>query len=337
MDPAGKRLIFSTFLGGFSSEVGRYIKLDELNQIYIVGETNSNDTTANFSRAFPIKAPANATTELTTYKAGNNTFLAKLSPNGDELQMAVLIGSNNDDNSGGLNLIMDYDTLTKTDTLKSIAVVTQIVNTPIPIVPVYTSPGAAQPNFGGGEADCYITIIDKTGTNIEYATYWGGNGNETPRSIVADKNKNIYIAANTTSTNLTTSDDAVYRGYAGGEGEDIFVAKFDSTLSDMLYSTYIGGTKSDQVECMDIDTAGCAYITGSTMSGDYPVTKALASQLKADTSDIFITKLNATGSAIAYSASIASTNSNHATGIVVDGEQNAHISGYTLSKDFPTT
>jgi hypothetical protein len=143
------------------------------------------------------------------------------------------------------------------------------------------------------------------------------------------------LAGNTSSNDIRTSDSALYKSSLGGG--DIFVTKFNPTLTKLIYSTYIGGAKYDNVECMDIDAEGCVYITGHTLSNNFPIHKFIGQSLKPDTSNIFVSKLNQNGSGLIYSTSISSNRNNRATGIVVDGSKYAHISGYTTSTDYPVT
>jgi len=91
------------------------------------------------------------------------------------------------------------------------------------------------------------------------------------------------------------------------------------------------------VEGIDIDSDNNVYITGHTQSINFPTTKNLGQNLKPDSSNIFITKLNQNGSGLVYSTTITSNRSNYSTGIVVCSNNYAHISGYTTSTNYPVT
>ena len=115
------------------------------------------------------------------------------------------------------------------------------------------------------------------------------------------------------------------------------MAKFAPTLGNVYYSTYIGGSKQDIVQGLDVDATGCAYISGYTYSGDYPVLHSIYFTLKPDSSNIFITKFNQDASQLLYSTNITASNNSFATDLVVCGNNYAHITGYTNAADMPIT
>ena len=77
---------------------------------------------------------------------------------------------------------------------------------------------------------------------------------------------------------------------------EVFVAKLNSTGSAFIYSTYLGGAGEDVPFACDVDSAGNAYVTGRTNSSDFPTANAVESAFSGG-NDVFVTKLNATGSA----------------------------------------
>lgn len=324
IDATGTQLLFSTFLGGSKSDMGRYIKIDHNMNVYVVGETNSVDSVAPHIQ-FP-RITSNQS--LAAIKNGWDVFVAKFNSTGNLMKFSILIGGNNNDYSGGLELIKN-----NLEQTQSIVVGAKINSC---TVKPQTTTNAYNSQFAGGESDCYIAIIDTAGSQIKYATFLGGNNSDAPRTIAVDKNKNIYVAGNTSSPNFPITTGA-FKSQIGGTS-DIFITKFDTTLSNLVYSTFLGGTKQDTVNCISIDTSSCIYVTGSTFSNDFPTTNgAYSQQLKADTANIFVTKLNEQGSGLKYSTTISSNRQNYATGIVVDKNKNAHISGYTNSTNYPAT
>ena len=311
IDKTGKQIIFSTFLGGTKRDIARYIRVDDDFNIYVVGETNSVDTILPH-RAFP-RLSSNST--LATLKDGWNTFVTKLSPMGNQLKFSMLLGGDYNDNSGGLELIKN-----------NAGVATDVV-----VAVAYSK------NVTGSISDCYIAVIDSAGSQIKYEKFIGGNSSDIPKSLTVDTEKNIYVAGNTSSANFPVSTNAFQKNLKGAN--DIFVTKLDSTLSEIIFSTFFGGTKNDIVSCISIDSDNKVYITGHTFSADFPMTPNAykSGTLKADSANIFVTKFNQNGSGLEYSATITSEKQNFSTGIVVDKNKNAHITGYTTSTDFPTT
>ena len=102
----------------------------------------------------------------------------------------------------------------------------------------------------------------------------------------------------------------------------------------LTYSTLVGGSQRDHADAIAVDSSGSAYITGSTSSSDFPVGALQGSLLNSSFGNAFVTKLNATGSALVYSTYLGGTGGEQGTGIAVDSSGNAYVSGSTGSTDF---
>jgi hypothetical protein len=113
----------------------------------------------------------------------------------------------------------------------------------------------------------------------------------------------------------------------------------------LVYSTYLGGTGSDYGTAIALDSSGSVYVTGYTTSADFPVSSGVFQRANGGTSvpcvgdceDVFVTKLNATGTAIVYSTYLGGSSDDLATAVAVDSTGNAFITGSTSSLNFPTT
>jgi hypothetical protein len=182
---------------------------------------------------------------------------------------------------------------------------------------------------------------------LSYASYFGGSGNTTAWDVALDGMGNVYVAGETLSAGLATTN-AFQPNYAGdftGYGGDAFVAKFDNTCSNLIYMTYLGGSGYDAATAIAVDTNGCAYVTGVTDSPDFPVTNAIRSVLTGIPSptfgllpfDAFVSKLNANGSALVYSTYVGGDGDDEGIAIAVDTNRCAYITGLTDSTNFPTT
>ena len=116
------------------------------------------------------------------------------------------------------------------------------------------------------------------------------------------------------------------------------MTKLNATGSGLVYSTYLGGTDDDRGNGIAVDAAGSAYVTGFTLSTDFPTTaRATQTTYAGGVNDAFVTKLNAAGSGLAYSTYLGGTDDDRGNGIAVDGAGSAYVTGLTLSTDFPTT
>jgi hypothetical protein len=204
--------------------------------------------------------------------------------------------------------------------------------------------GAYQTTCGGGcsgtTVDAFVSKLDPTGSFLVYSTYLGGAANDYGNGIALDSSGNAYIAGQTFSTDFPTTPgafktncgtDNCVSGYA-------FVTELNSTGSGLVYSTYLGGVGKNQGNAVALDASNNAYITGYTQSLTFPTTPgAFQTKCKCAQSVAFVTKLNATGSAMIYSTYLGGSNGDVGYGIVLDSSNNAYLTGYTQSFDFPTS
>lgn len=168
-----------------------------------------------------------------------------------------------------------------------------------------------------------------------YASYLGGNNDDRLQAVAVDAQGNAYIAGYTTSTNFPVTPGAYQQTMNGAE--DGFVVKIDPTGTKLLYGTYLGGGKGDNIYAIAVDGQGNVYVAGSTDSPDYPVTKGAVQSTLRGGANAFITSLNATGTALRYSTYLGGSLLDGAFAIAVDSHGQAVVTGSTRSKDFPVT
>ena len=165
---------------------------------------------------------------------------------------------------------------------------------------------------------------------LTYSTYLGGSDYDAGRGIAVDAAGNAYVTGETYSTNFPLANP--FRGtFAGG---DAFVTKLNATGSALVYSTYLGGSDDDVGHGIAVDGAGNAYVTGLTRSANFPAVNPFQ-RAYAGGGDAFVTKLNATGSALVYSTYLGGSDQEAGHGIAVDGAGNAYVTGWTRSANFP--
>ncbi len=170
-----------------------------------------------------------------------------------------------------------------------------------------------------------------TNVSLVYSTYLGGADNDEGRGIVVDTSENAYVAGTTLSADFPTSGP--YQADPA-DSYDAFVTKFNSTGSNLVYSTFIGGGASDIAYNIDIDSSGNAYITGQTSSSDYPTENPY--QTDQGSSDFFVTKLNSSGNSLIFSTYLGGSSTEQFPFIAVDASGNAYVTGQTSSTNFPT-
>lgn len=153
-----------------------------------------------------------------------------------------------------------------------------------------------------------------------------------PNGIAVDAAGSAYVTGATNSADFPTLDP--YQ--ATNKGFDVFVTKLTPAGDGLVYSTYLGGSALDEAWGIAVDATGSAYVTGYTLSSDFP-TLSPYQGYKGSGYDVFVTKLTPAGNALAYSTYLAgSGNENYGNGIAVDGAGSAYVTGTTNSTDFPT-
>src|SRR5262245_16422596 len=201
-----------------------------------------------------------------------------------------------------------------------------------------TTSGSIQASSGGGESDIFIAKLNATGTALLYSTYLGGGATDSSLggAIAVDASGNAYVTGETSSANFPTTPGAFQTAYQGGLS-DVFVAKLNANGSALVYSTYLGTSKGEQGFGIAVDSAGSAYVTGTTFAENFPTTPGAPQRVIGGANDAFITKLNGAGSALIYSTFLGGSAIEEAYRIAVDAAGNAYVTGATDSTNFPTT
>ncbi len=205
----------------------------------------------------------------------------------------------------------------------------------------------------------FVSKFNASGTALLYSTYLGGNAiantlheqGDYAHAIAVDASGNAYVTGWTyssdfpiTSGAFQTTDQAASIALATG-----FVTKLNPSGTGLVYSTYLGGDLLDEPNSIAIDTAGDAYISGITFSGNFPVTSGAFQKVNnsAGTNgfNAFVTKLNPTGSALIYSTYLGGASSGGQTigsiywtnPIAIDKAGDAYVAGFTASGNYPVT
>jgi hypothetical protein len=166
---------------------------------------------------------------------------------------------------------------------------------------------------------------------LTYSTFLGGNRQERGNDVAVDSTGAIIVTGETFSDDFPTAaaGQPVRRGFG-----DVFVAKLTADGSALVYATYLGGGGYDQGRGVAADAAGAAYVVGQTFSVDFPATSSLAKG-RADAGDAFVAKLDAAGTLV-FATLLGGTSEDNGTAIAVDALGRAHVTGSTISGDFPT-
>ncbi|MGA7219434.1 MAG: SBBP repeat-containing protein [Candidatus Sulfotelmatobacter sp.] len=207
-----------------------------------------------------------------------------------------------------------------------------------------TTTGSFQTTCSGGctgtETDAFVSKIDPTGSFLVYSTYLGGSGIEYGNGIALDASGDAYIVGQTFSTNFPTTKGAFQPKCGSGNcsGGEAFITELNSAGSALIYSTYLGGTGATQGNGIALDASNNAYLTGYTQSAKFPVTPgAFQTTCKCSQPVAFATELNASGTALVYSTYLGGTGGDVGYAVALDTSDNAYVTGYTHSVNFPVT
>jgi Beta-propeller repeat len=299
------RLTYSTLLGGASGEEGHAIAVDGAGAAYITGLTASPD--------FPTTAGAFAP----MYNGGDaDVFVTKLNPSGSGLAYSTLLGGSASDSANGIAVDGDGNAYVTGATVSG---------------DYPTTPGAFDrtPN---GDFDVFVTKLNATGSGLAYSTFLGGPGFETAAGVALGPGGSAFVTGVAGDGFPTT--EGVFDPTP--EGGDAFVTKLSSAGSALVYSTSLGGSAYDTGQGIAVDQDGAAYVTGFAGSEDFPTTAGAFDRASED-GDGFVTKLNASGSALAYSTDLGGSDFESANAIALDERGRAYVTGITHSDDFRTT
>jgi len=303
MDPSGSYLVYSTFLGGTSGEYGYGIAVDGSGNAYVTGYTYSSN--------FPTTSGC-----WDNSYSSYDVYITKLNSSGSALVYSTYLGGTSSDYGYGIAVDGSGYAYVTGYTYSS--------NFP-------TTSGCWDATYNS--TDIFVTKMNQNGTGLVYSTFLGGTSGEYGYSIAVDGTGNAYVTGYTSSSNFPTTAGAWDTYY---NSTDVFVTKFNSTGTGLVYSTYLGGTSYEYGYSVAVDGSGCAYVTGYTSSSNFPTT-AGAWDNYYNSTDAFVTKFNTTGSGLVYSTYLGGTSSDYGQGIALDDIGNAIVGGYTSSTNFPTT
>jgi hypothetical protein len=309
-------LRYSTYLGGSERDDAFGIAVDGAGSAYVSGVT--------WSRNFPTTAGAfdrshNGGSEEV---AADDAFVTKLNAAGSALVYSTYLGGSGDDRWSRVAVDGEGSAY--------VTGVTDSTNFP-------TTGGAFDRSYNGPYGDAFVTKLNAAGSSLVYSTYLGPSGADDAFEIAVDGAGSAYVSGVTDSTDFPTTAGAFDRSHGGKY--DAFVTKLNAAGSALAYSTYLGGSSFDISDAIALDGAGSAYLTGRTVSSNFPTTAGAfdRSYNGGKYGDAFVTKLNAAGSALAYSSFLGGSSLDEGSGIAVDGAGSAYVSGVTDSTDFPTT
>lgn len=245
---------------------------------------------------------------------GSDAFVVRLNPAGSALEFARYLGGMQSDIGYGVAV----------DAANNVWITGATSSTDFPVNNPFQS-------TNGGFSDVFVAKFNPAGA-ILFSGYLGGNANDEGRAIAVDAAGNAYLTGSALSPNFPLANplNAAYGGF-----NDVFVAKMRADGSALVYSTYLGTTRTEQGFGIAVDSSGGAWVTGVTSSNDFPVVNPLHTASGNFSNDVFIAHLNAAGSKLLFSTQAGGPAAEQGNGIAVDAAGSAYVVGTTSSPGFP--
>ena len=327
---SGTALIYCTYLSGSQNDAANSIAVDAAGNAYVAGQTQSND--------FPVTAGAFQTKNPTKVGAG---FITELNSAGTALIYSTYLSGSVETSINSLAVDDAEDAFVTGFTFDSDFPVTSgAFQTASPVNPIV-----------GGKG--FVSKLAAGGQRLLYSTYLGGSKEDQPSAIAVDETGNAYITGGTQSPDFPTSPGAFQLVNKATIPDSIgtgFITKLNPSGTALVYSTFLGGSKTDSASAIAVDSAGSAFVTGYAASPDFPTTAGVFQpKISVNSSgfqgqDAFVTRLNPAGSGLVYSTFLSGTYQtlsgaafDNAFGIAVDSSGNAYVVGSTADLDFPVT
>jgi hypothetical protein len=318
IDPSqygGVALVYSTFLGGQTgANAGNAIAVDSSGNIYVVGTTASVD--------FPVTASGYA---INLY-GPSDAFLTEISESNSTAPLySSYLGGENDDDGRAMVLLPNGQVY--------VGISTDGLMFPL-------QGFSYNPNNSGGY-DVAIALFDTTQQGVAsliYSTYLGGSANDMVRGMTLDNSGNLVVTGYTLSPNFPVTADAAQHSYGGGGDAFVTVVNALTPTTFLNYSTYFGGSDGEVATAVAVDSAGFIYLTGYTLSTDFPITQNAPEPVWGQGIDVFLSKLQphvAGRAALQYSTYFGGATVNSGLAIAVDSNFTAYVAGWTAG-ELPT-
>jgi len=311
LDPTGTAVLYSTFIGGSSTEVAMAMALDASNNVYMTGYTVSTD--------FPTTPGANDT----SFNGHMDVFVVRLNSTGTSLDYSTYLGGWVEEVGFALAVDPSENTYITGYTTSG-----SPFNFP-------TTAGAFNTSYPIGQT-VFITKMNTSGA-IVYSTFLGGDNSDKGYAVAVDTAGNAYITGYTDSRDFPTTPGAYNTTASMNRKIDTFVTKLDPSGSSLVFSTYLAGNANDFGNSIHLDSLNNVIVAGGTDSSDFPTTVGACNTTHNGVYDAFVTKLNASGTGLIFSTFAGGHDVDVGKSVTLDMDENVYLAGYTQSDDFPVT
>jgi hypothetical protein len=324
----GSSLLYSTYLEASGFSWSNAIAIDEQGNAYVAGDA---------AAGFPTTPDAFQTTDPTGV---NLAFITKLNSTGTALLYSTYIGGGVSTNPSNPGLPQNTVYAMAVDSAGEAFLTGYTYASDFP-----TTSGAFQPKLAAGNVNGtgWVAKMNSAGSALVYSTFLGGSASDAGRGIAIDSAGNAVVAGYTESTNfpvtpnaLQSTDHATPIG-TGTTDDTGFVAKLNSSGSGLIFSTFLGGSYTDQMLAAATDTAGNAYVVGTCLSKDFPATKGAFQTTMQESWNPCMAKITSDGNSFDYATYVGGYGEDTGLAIAVDPSGDAYITGDASALDFPVT
>ena len=302
LSSSGSSMLFSTYLGGNSSDEGNDIRISSNGDIVVTGSTLSSN--------FPTFAPFQAE------KAGIwDCFITAFSGDGSGPVYSTYLGGSFSDFASALALNGSGE----------IHLTGETESVDFPTLNPYQGPA--------GAVDIFLSSLSSTGSSLLYSTYLGGSANDRAYGLSLDPEGRPFLCGETQSDDFPTVNP--YQAGRAGASSYAIVAGFSSSGSSLVYSTYLGGGSTDKAVDIVFQDSGTLFILGVTASDDFPTVNPYQAA-RAGGNDIFLAGISSPPSGLLFSTYLGGSNQESGSSIGIDLQNRICLGGCTLSDDFPT-
>ncbi|HEX8812863.1 MAG TPA: SBBP repeat-containing protein, partial [Terracidiphilus sp.] len=329
-------LLWGTFIGGTDSDSGLGVAVDSAHNVYVVGETYSQDLGGALGGVNPL--PNGSAVNLNSGSGDDDGYIVKLNAGGASYALVSYIGGSSGDLATGVAL----------DGSGNIYVAGETISTDLPttagvIQPTCGTDGTCNNGTNGPLDDAFVVSIKADLSNYNYVTYYGGSNFDDAFAIAADSSGNAFITGTTASTDLLSAGTTFQSTLLGAQ--NAFILELNGTATAVTYNTYFGGDGTDLGLSVAVDPSDNVYLTGQTSSSDtsFPLLNATQPAGSGST-DAFVSVLGLSQGQLLFSTFLGGggDEDQFEGAVAVDPSQNIYVVGDTDSGNgttavFPTT
>lgn len=316
---AGAQVVYTTYIGGTGADTLHDMAVGADGTVYLTGSTTSAD--------FPLGNAAQSA--LSGTSDGFVLWLDPTQSGAAALYYGTYLGGSGDDAGNGIAV----------EASGRILVTGQTTSTDLVTAGGYLASSS-------GSSDAFVAVID-TGASgagtLVYSTYLGGSGWDAGRGIAAAPDGTVWITGATYSADFPIAGAAYQSAFQGGG--DAFITQINPNVaggSSLVYSTYLGGSGTEEANKLFLDASGRVIVTGFTLSTDFPITAAAVQGHNAGAADAFVAMLDPAITAnpsaqLVYSTYLGGSDGDEGYAVTADAAGNVYVAGLTKSADFPVS